>query len=85
MIETEPSATATAGQAFSTQPVIWEEDQYGNLETADSSTVVTASLAPAPGRLQGQSMKRFRAASRPSPTWPTTWPKRLRSSSSPAA
>ena len=53
VIKTEPSATATAGQAFSTQPVIWEEDQYGNLETGDSSTVVTASLGTGTGPLQG--------------------------------
>ena len=42
MIQTQPSPTATAGQPFATQPVIYEEDQYGNLETGDNSTVVTA-------------------------------------------
>jgi hypothetical protein len=30
---------------IATQPVIEEEDQYGNLETSDNSTVVTASLS----------------------------------------
>ena len=38
---------------FTTQPVVDEEDQYGNLETGDNSTVVTAALEqrhrPAPG------------------------------------
>ena len=53
MIHTQPSATATAGQPFATQPVIYEEDQYGNLETGDNSTVVTASLASGTGPLQG--------------------------------
>jgi hypothetical protein len=53
VIQTQPSSTATAGQAFPTQPVIYEEDQYGNLETGDSSTVVSASLASGAGPLQG--------------------------------
>ncbi len=42
VIVTEPSSTATAGQALAVQPVIREVDAYGNLETADSTTVVTA-------------------------------------------
>ncbi len=53
VIHTQPSSTATAGQAFATQPVIYEEDQYGNLETGDNSTVVTASLASGSGTLIG--------------------------------
>jgi len=53
VIRTQPSATATAGQAFGTQPVIDEEDQFGNLETGDNSTVVTASLQSGAGPLQG--------------------------------
>jgi hypothetical protein len=53
VISTEPSATAQAGQPFSTQPVISEEDQYGNIETGDNSMVVTASLASGAGPLQG--------------------------------
>ncbi len=53
VIETQPSATATAGVAFATQPVIYEEDQYGNLETGDNSTVVTVSLNTGSGPLQG--------------------------------
>jgi hypothetical protein len=53
VVATQPSATATAGVTFATQPVIQEEDQYGNVETADSSTMVTASLASGTGALQG--------------------------------
>jgi hypothetical protein len=53
VITTQPSATATAGQPFATQPVVYEEDAYGNLETGDSSTVVTAALASGAGPLQG--------------------------------
>jgi hypothetical protein len=53
VIHTQPSATATAGQPFATQPVVYEEDAYGNLETGDNSTVVTAALASGAGPLQG--------------------------------
>ncbi len=51
VIATQPSATATAGVAFSTQPVVNVEDQYGNLETGDNATqIAAASLSWAPGR-----------------------------------
>ncbi len=53
VIDTPPSSTATAGQAFGNQPVVYEEDQYGNLETGDNSTVVTATLKSGTGPLQG--------------------------------
>ena len=53
VIPTQPSATATAGQPFAAQPVIYEEDPYGNVETGDNSTIVTASLASGAGPLQG--------------------------------
>jgi len=53
VIHTQPSATATTGQAFATQPVIYEEDPYGNLETGDNTTQVTASLRVGTGPLQG--------------------------------
>ena len=53
VIKTQPSSTAKAGQTFPTQPLIYEEDQYGNLETGDNSTVVTASLVSGAGPLQG--------------------------------
>src|SRR5262249_32482252 len=42
VITQQPSATATAGVVFATQPVVMEEDQFGNLETGDNSTQVTA-------------------------------------------
>ena len=44
VIHTQPPATAVAGQLFAPQPVIYEEDQYGNLVTNDNSTKVTALL-----------------------------------------
>ncbi len=53
VITTQPSAKATAGQPFATQPVVFEADQYGNLETGDNGTVVTAALASGAGPLQG--------------------------------
>jgi subtilase family serine protease len=53
VIQTQPSATATAGQVFGTQPSIEEEDQFGNLETGDNHTVVTVSLTGGAGPLQG--------------------------------
>ena len=53
VIHTQPSSTATAGQPFGTQPVIDELDQYGNLETSDNSTVITASLSFGNGPLAG--------------------------------
>src|SRR5213078_2809832 len=37
-IATQPSATATAGVAFSQQPVVRIEDQFGNLMSSDNST-----------------------------------------------
>jgi hypothetical protein len=53
VIRTPPSSTAIAGQAFATQPVIDEEDRFGNLETGDDSSVVGASILGAPGQLSG--------------------------------
>src|SRR5208283_1815748 len=53
VVHTQPSSTATAGVAFGTQPVIYEEDQNGNLETGDNSTVVTVALSTGTGPLQG--------------------------------
>ena len=52
-LATAPSSTATAGTAFAAQPVIYEEDQYGNLEAGDNTTVVTVLLASGVGPLQG--------------------------------
>ena len=53
VIQTQPSTTATAGAPFGTQPVIAEVDQYGNIETGDSSTQVTVSLVSGIGPLHG--------------------------------
>jgi streptogramin lyase len=53
VVQTQPSATATAGTAFATQPVVYVTDRYGNLETGDSSTAVSASLGSGAGPLQG--------------------------------
>ena len=53
VITQEPSATATAGQAFAVPPIIEEEDQFGNIETTDSHTTITASLASGSGPLLG--------------------------------
>jgi streptogramin lyase len=53
MIHQQPPATALAGTPFATQPVVYEEDRYGNLETGDNTTVVTAALASGSGPLQG--------------------------------
>jgi hypothetical protein len=52
-IQTEPSATATAGVAFAQQPIVYIEDAGGNRVTTDSSTVVTASRLMGEGTLQG--------------------------------
>ena len=49
-----------AGQPLAIQPVINEEDPYGNLETGDNSTVVTAALSSGTGPLQGTSTTTLR-------------------------
>ena len=67
MIQTQPSATATAGEAFEDQPVIYEEDQYGNLETGDNTTSVTASLGSGAGRSRARQPSPPKAAWRRSP------------------
>ena len=53
VIHTQPSSTATAGQAFSVQPLVYEEDPFGNLETGDNTTVVSVTPKGGTGRLQG--------------------------------
>ncbi len=52
VIASQPT-TATPDAAFSPSPVVYEEDRFGNIETADSSTVVTAELSSGSGPLQG--------------------------------
>src|SRR5439155_17605355 len=52
-IQTQPSATATAGVAFAQQPVIRLEDQFNNRVSSDNSSVVTAARHPDGDPLQG--------------------------------
>jgi hypothetical protein len=42
VVTQQPSSTATAGVAFATQPVVKEEDAFGNVVTSDSTHTVTA-------------------------------------------
>ena len=53
VINQQPSPTATAGQPFATQPVIYEEDPFNNILTDDNSTVITAMLNSGAGPLEG--------------------------------
>ena len=59
VVHTQPSATAIAGQAFAVQPVVYEEDAFGNLETTDNTSLVTATLASGVGPLEGATHRRF--------------------------
>jgi ELWxxDGT repeat protein len=54
VLQKPPSSTAITGEAFATQPVVYEVDQYGNLETSDDATIITASLATGVGPLEGK-------------------------------
>jgi hypothetical protein len=57
VVTTQPSATATAGVALATQPVVKEEDQFGNVITSDSTNTVTAARGShGTGALQGSSL-----------------------------
>ncbi|MGM0547279.1 MAG: invasin domain 3-containing protein, partial [Bacteroidota bacterium] len=58
VIDTQPSSTATAGEDFSTQPVIFLQDQFGNKVTTDNSTEVTASISSGEGSLSGTQTQR---------------------------
>ena len=53
VLVTQPSATGVIGQPFAIQPVLVEEDFYGNLETGDNTTVVAATPAGGAGPLLG--------------------------------
>ena len=53
VITQQPSATATAGVAFATQPVVEEEDAFGNVITSDSTHTVTAARSTGTASLQG--------------------------------
>src|SRR5262249_53546474 len=56
-IQTQPSATATAGVALPHQPVLLVRDQFGNLRSSangvSDSTVVSAARGAGSGTLQG--------------------------------
>ena len=58
VVQTPPSATATAGIAFAQQPKIQIQDQFGNARTyanrnADNSAIVTAARSSGTATLQG--------------------------------
>jgi len=53
VIQTQPPATTTAGVVFSPAPVIRLQDAFGNQETSDNSTVVTATRNLGSAGLQG--------------------------------
>src|SRR5262249_50184698 len=42
VVTQQPSATATAGQAFAAPPIVKEEDLFGNVIASDSTHTVTA-------------------------------------------
>jgi len=73
-MKTEPSATATAGAAFATQPALYVEDSFGNIITTNTSTVVAA-LATGSGPLQGTLSISATAGVATSLTSPTIRPK----------
>ncbi|WP_421774896.1 invasin domain 3-containing protein [Gracilimonas sp.] len=52
-IATQPSSTATAGQAFSNQPIIEIQDDYSNVVSSDNFTQVSVSRNTGTGDLQG--------------------------------
>ena len=56
VITTPPSATATAGVALATQPVVQEEDAFGNIITSDSTHTVTAAQSAGTSSLQGSNL-----------------------------
>src|SRR5439155_12955316 len=53
VMQTQPSATATAGVAFTAQPALQVQDQFGNLCVSNSTAVVSASRSAGSGILQG--------------------------------
>lgn len=52
-IDTEPSTYVRAGDALATQPVISIRDAYGNITTADDTTVIVASINTGTSELVG--------------------------------
>ena len=53
VLQTPPSSSATAGQLFPTQPVVYVEDQAGNLVLSDNTTQVSVALRVGTGPLLG--------------------------------
>ena len=53
VIQTQPSSPDTAGTAFTTQPVLHINDQYGNTVTSNSYSNVTAKREAGTGTLEG--------------------------------
>jgi hypothetical protein len=53
VIKDQPSASVISGEPFPLQPLIYEEDAFGNLVTSDSSSMVTVSLISGTGPLMG--------------------------------
>ena len=53
VVTTPPATTATAGVAFTQQPVVVINDQYGNQADNDNTTTVTAARAVGTATLQG--------------------------------
>ncbi|MEW6510857.1 MAG: FlgD immunoglobulin-like domain containing protein [Bacteroidota bacterium] len=53
VITTQPSAAATAGVVFATQPVVQVQDNNGNLVSTDNGRTVTAARLTGTGTLQG--------------------------------
>src|SRR5262249_10101745 len=57
VVQPQPSATATAGVAFATQPVVRLEDAFNNLLTTDSTHTVTAARgSKGTANLQGSNL-----------------------------
>jgi hypothetical protein len=53
VVTIQPSSTATAGVAFATQPVVQEEDPFGNVIASDSTHTIAASRGTGTAALQG--------------------------------
>ena len=53
VMKTEPSSTVSAGGTFSSQPVVYVEDTYGNVVTGDRTSTVTATVQAGTGPLTG--------------------------------
>lgn len=56
-LNTEPSSMDSAGIAFATQPVVFVQDDFGNITTDDSFTQVTVVRNTGEGILQGTTTK----------------------------